>query len=104
MQESALTKRLFFRYKDKLVDKMKILREAAELKYMPVVRFCLYLLDNITDWVIDSDVSVGALQRNLYLRNTSRSKDETLAIAPLLPSIDISAILQSRGENRMERF
>ena len=104
LQEGALAKRLFFRYKDKLVDKMEILREAAELKYMPVVRFCLYLLDNITDWVIDSDVSVGALQRNLYLRNTSRSEDETLAIAPLLPSIDISAILQSRGENRMERF
>ena len=71
---------------------------------MPVVRFCLYLLDNIADWVINLDVSVGALQRNLYFRSTSRLEDETLAIAPLLSLTNISAILQSSGEDRMERL
>ncbi len=104
LQESALIKRLFFRYKDKLIDKTKILRETAELKYMLVMRFCLYLLNNITNWVTDLNVSVDALQRNLYLRNISRSKNETLVIASLLSSIDISAILQSCDENCMKRF
>jgi len=104
LQEGALARRLLFRYRDRLVDKMDILKDAWDLRYRPVVRPCLYLLDSITDWVIDSDVSVGALQRNLYLRNTSRSEDEALAIAPLLSLTNISDLLQSSGEVRMERF
>jgi hypothetical protein len=80
-----------------------ILEESGPKIYRPVVRTGHLLLDNLSNWVNENQVTVGGIQRNLYRRTSSKPDDECLAVAPFL-NIDVSPLLAVEGEERMIRF
>ena len=90
-------------FESDLVPAETIIKESGPKIYCPVVRTGHLLLDNLSNWVNDDQVTVGGLQRNLYRRTSSKPDDECLAVAPFL-NIDVSLLLAVEGEERMIRF
>lgn len=103
LPESSLSKRVIFVFESDLVLAETIIKESGPKIYRPVVRTGHLLLDNLSNWVNDDQVTVGGLQRNLYRRTSSKPDDECLAVAPFL-NIDVSPLLAVEGEERMIRF
>lgn len=103
LQESSLSKRVVFAFEDGFAPAEAIASESSPKVHRPVVMTGQILLDNLSDWVHNNEVTVGGLQRNLYRRTSSRPDDESLAIAPFL-KIDIAPLLEVQGEERMMRF
>jgi hypothetical protein len=89
LPESPLSKRVIFMFESDLVLAETILKETGPKIYRPVVRTGHPLLDNLSNWVNEDQVTVGGLQRNLYRRTSSKPDGECLAV---------------EGEERMIRF
>jgi hypothetical protein len=103
LQESSLSKHVTFAFENALVSAETIIENSGQKIHRPIVRTAHLLLDNLTNWVHNNQVTVGGLQRNLYRRTSSKPDDESLAVAPFL-NIDISPLLEVGGEERMMRF
>lgn len=103
LQESSLSKRVVFMFQNDLVLAETILDESGVKIHRPVVGTAHLLLDNLTNWVLTDQVTVGGLQRNLYRRTSSKSDDECLAVALFL-NIDVRPLLEVEGEERMIHF
>lgn len=103
LQESSLSRHIYFQFEDALVSRDTILDETSQNLHRPIIRSGHLFLDNLTGWAHTNQVTVGGLQRNLYCRTSTKLDDEALAVAPFL-NVDVSSLQEVNGEARMIRF
>ena len=103
LQEGALSCKMYFKLADSFLQDGTFLNSAVSELYRPIIRNCFSHLDNLTAWALQSDVTIGALQRNISHRTSSKLDDESLAMASLL-KLNVSYLLEVDGEERMMRF
>ncbi len=103
LQEGALSRNMHFKLADSFLQDGKLLDGVGSEVYRPVIRNCVSHLDNITAWALQGDVTIGALQRNISHRQSSKLDDESLAMASLL-NLNVSYLPEVDGEERMMRF
>jgi hypothetical protein len=97
LQESSLSREVEFVFKNEVVSAYTLLNENAQQIHRPINGIFHLLLDNLSYWVHNNQVTMGGLQRNLYRRTSSKPDDESLAVAPFL-KIDVLPLLQVDGE------
>lgn len=103
LQEGALSREMHFKLADSFLQDGKFLNSVSSEAYRPIIRNCISHLDNLTAWALQSNVTIGALQRNISHRTSSKLDDESLAMASLL-KLNVSYLLEVDGEERIMRF
>ena len=103
LQESSLSKNLWCLFMDDRLVRIESLfsEEYNDKVYRPIVRSTGALLDNFSDWSTPSQVTLGAVQRNLYRRTSSKLDDEALAVAPFFPHVNMPSLISAEGQERM---